>query len=315
MLRLPDAAPVVGQRPGEVVGCAHAHDGHGGCGTAEFCRTCGALHAALTGLNGMEAVEECRIALANGEMLDLEVHARPLYLNDKRYAVVTLRDISARQRRRALERVFFHDVLNTAGIVSTYTDMLEHHPDDLPRVLDDLTHAAHRLVDEIRAQKTLLAAETGDLRLNMQVIDVHPFLSEMVQQYEFHPLAERRCLRLHHPQTSVVMHTDGTLLGRVIGNMLKNALEATHPGGAVTLTCDASSHHVTFSVQNPAVMNREVQLQVFNRSYSTKGIGRGLGTYSMKMLSERYLRGSVWFESTPERGTTFYARYPISIDD
>lgn len=34
-----------------------------------------------------------------------------------------------------------------------------------------------------------------------------------------------------------------------------------------------------------------VQLQIFNRSFSTKGKGRGTGTYSMKLLTKRYLKG------------------------
>ena len=56
-----------------------------------------------------------------------------------------------------------------------------------------------------------------------------------------------------------------------------------------------------FWVNNPAVMPREVQLQVFKRSFSTKGSGRGIGTYSMRLLVSRYLGGSVDFESTGGR--------------
>lgn len=60
-------------------------------------------------------------------------------------------------------------------------------------------------------------------------------------------------------------------------------------------------------------MPYDVQLQVFQRSFSTKGIGRGLGTYSIRLLSERYLSGRVSFTSTPEAGTTFYAWYPLEL--
>ena len=42
-------------------------------------------------------------------------------------------------------------------------------------------------------------------------------------------------------------------------------------------------------------MPRQVQLQIFKRSFSTKGAARGLGTYSMRLLSERYLKGVVSF--------------------
>jgi sensor histidine kinase regulating citrate/malate metabolism len=54
-----------------------------------------------------------------------------------------------------------------------------------------------------------------------------------------------------------------------------------------------------------------VQLQLFQRSFSTKAADRGLGTYSMKLLSERYLKGQVWFTTSLEQGTTFIGRYPL----
>jgi sensor histidine kinase regulating citrate/malate metabolism len=57
-------------------------------------------------------------------------------------------------------------------------------------------------------------------------------------------------------------------------------------------------------------ISREVQLQLFKRSFSTKGAGRGIGTYSMKLLGEKYLKGKVWFQSSPEKGTTFFIAIP-----
>jgi len=57
-------------------------------------------------------------------------------------------------------------------------------------------------------------------------------------------------------------------------------------------------------------MPKEIQLQLFKRSFSTKGIGRGIGTYSMKLFGEKYLKGRVGFESTEENGTTFFIEIP-----
>jgi sensor histidine kinase regulating citrate/malate metabolism len=63
---------------------------------------------------------------------------------------------------------------------------------------------------------------------------------------------------------------------------------------------------VKFSVHNSKYIEPEVQNQLFKRSFSTKGVGRGFGTYSMKLFGEKYLKGKVWFESSPENGTTFF---------
>ena len=55
-------------------------------------------------------------------------------------------------------------------------------------------------------------------------------------------------------------------------------------------------------------MTEAVKLQLFNRSFSTKGEnGRGFGTYTVKLLLERYLNGHVEFNSTEKDGTYFYS--------
>jgi signal transduction histidine kinase len=70
---------------------------------------------------------------------------------------------------------------------------------------------------------------------------------------------------------------------------------------------------VQFSVRNPGVIPPEVQLQLFQRSFSTKGANRGLGTYSVKLLTERYLGGRVWLNSNPDDGTVFHVWYPLTL--
>jgi sensor histidine kinase regulating citrate/malate metabolism len=53
-------------------------------------------------------------------------------------------------------------------------------------------------------------------------------------------------------------------------------------------------------------------LQVFQRSFSTKGRGRGIGTDSVRLLTEKYLEGRVAFTSTANTGTTFEVTLPYS---
>lgn len=105
--------------------------------------------------------------------------------------------------------------------------------------------------------------------------------------------------------------TDPQLLLRILGNMVKNALEGTAPGQTVRLSCARRDGNVVFTVHNPGVMPPEVQLQMFQRSFSTKSqAGRGIGTYSMKLLGERYLGGTVDFTSRAPDGTTFTLTLP-----
>jgi sensor histidine kinase regulating citrate/malate metabolism len=66
-------------------------------------------------------------------------------------------------------------------------------------------------------------------------------------------------------------------------------------------------------VKNENVMTEEVQMQLFHRSFSTKGNGRGLGTYSIRLLTENYLKGEVGFTSSASTGTIFTVTLKIKF--
>jgi len=95
--------------------------------------------------------------------------------------------------------------------------------------------------------------------------------------------------------------------------LLKNALEATPPDGEVTISCKTDDKSVSFFVSNPSFIPRSIQLQIFQRSFSTKGNGRGLGTYSIKLLTDKYLKGKVSFISNENDGTTFKVDLPLEL--
>ena len=89
---------IIGLRPGEALGCIHAYECGGGCGTSRFCSQCGSVQVILSGLKGCRAMEECHLTrFSNGkaEFLDLQVLATPLVHNNERYTLLTVADISS----------------------------------------------------------------------------------------------------------------------------------------------------------------------------------------------------------------------------
>ncbi len=307
----------IGQRPGELLGCQHVAEGPDGCGTSLNCSVCGAVDALLKSQSTHDRVtRECRIVLEEpvGGALDLLVHATTVLVDGQRYTICCLKDVSDQKRLAVLTRMFFHDMLNTAGGIRGWTELLrEQAPVDSEqeRELSDLQLLADQMVEEIQSQRDLVYAESGDLEPEFAPLRVAEFLPRLLELYARHSIAHgRRLVSGEVWQGSLL--TDARLLGRVLGNMIKNALEATPIGGTVTVSCtNGDSRHVVFTVHNPGVMPQEVQLQVFQRSFSTKASsGRGIGTHSMKLLGERYLGGQVTFVSSEPGGTTFTITLP-----
>ena len=305
-----------GRRPGEVLRCIHSGETPGGCGTAKACSTCGAILAILGSLAGKREERECCLVRTNDgrtEVLNLMVFATPFEFQEEKFTVFAVNDISHEKRRRTLERLFFHDVLNMAGGVRGFAELLR--SGELvgrEEVFHRIHDAAQRIIEEIEAQRTLAAAESGELFVEAGAFSSRMLLEEMVEVYRHHGAAEDRIIRIDDSAEEVFFESDRTILGRILGNMLKNALEATRSGETVNVGCRRSAEGVEFHVHNPGFMPERSQLQVFQRSFSTKGKDRGLGTYSMKLLTE-HLQGEVSFTSSEEKGTLFVARYPLKL--
>lgn len=312
------AGQVLGKRPGEAVDCIRAAEGPDGCGTARHCATCGAAEAVLTSQDTRQkVVRECRILARtpNGTApMDLRVTATPFQLGGECFIVAAVEDISHVKRLTVLQRTFFHDILNTAGCIQGYARYLSHEAPDETEICQRLSTLAEQIVAEIQAQRDLLAAESGDYQVQPESVQVRPLLEDLCVRYGRHPVAQDRNLTLG-PCWNGALVSDEALLLRVLGNMVKNALEATPPGGTVTIACADTGDEVAFTVHNAAVMPEKVQLQIFQRSFSTKGeSGRGIGTYSMKLFGEHYLAGRVGFTSVEPQGTTFYLTLPQRPD-
>jgi signal transduction histidine kinase len=310
LLKAKDPLALCGLRPGEALQCVHAFYRHEGCGTTEFCRTCGAVEAILRSQTGIVDVQECRISQTDGNALDLRVKAKPISINGEEYTLFSAIDISDEKRRKALERIFFHDLLNTAGALDGFSELLGTPSKGEERCVTTIRALSKRLLEEIAAQRELLAAEGNELVVEAGFVNSRECIESIVSQYGGEAHRKKCVVRIDPESTHATFRSDSVLLRRVIGNLLKNAVEASREDDVVTIGCRSGSRAVEFRIHNPASMPNDVQLQLFQRSFSTKGTGRGLGTYSAKLITERYLKGRISFTSSTEEGTTFRVVYP-----
>lgn len=303
---------LLGMRQGEAIKCMHSNEMAAGCGTSEACRQCGAVNATINGLNGIADLQECRITSEENDCAyDFRVWTTPYEVDGEKFAIMSITDISNEKRRSALERIFFHDVLNTAGGIQGISALIHDYPDEVDEFKDILFDSSNHLINEIQAQRDLINAENSDLKVHYTDLNTVQIVNFLTGLYRGHEIAKDKQVVAAADTINCEFLSDEALLTRVVGNMTKNALEASSAGQTVTVGCSVKDDKVIFSINNPKYMPREIQLQVFQRSFSTKGSGRGLGTYSMKLLSEKYLNGRVYFTSNNESGTTFYAEYPI----
>lgn len=308
----------LGMRPGELLRCIHATELAGGCGTSESCRHCGLVQALVIGQQGHAHTGECLLQFHSYEKYvpaEYAVEVKPSPEIGGGWLCFSLNDISGEKRREALEHTFFHDIINRASAVEGISSALaddEMLPEERADFIAMLSVSARALVEEIRSHRTLLAAEKGELAVENSDCDSLRALQNAAAACQTFGFAEDKQVAILAGAQSIRFQTDATLLGRILINLLKNALEASGPGISVTATCTVPAPgRIRFSVHNDAVMPDHIGTHVFQRSFTTKGSGRGLGTYSIRLLTESYLGGRAWFQSTADEGTTFHAEFAI----
>jgi signal transduction histidine kinase len=311
---------IIGKRPGEILSCKNADLDENGCGNSLFCKYCGAVNAIVNSYEDILQTEECRIIRTIGGdniSLDLQVNASPLQIDSLKCTLFVIKDISDRNRRLYLERIFLHDLVNTAFAIKSSLEMLiqETDPVEKDELLRILYPAANQLIDEISAQRQLLKTEMHEWIPEEREYYSTILLKECIDIASNYLPPKNISIVISSRSESIKFITEITLLKRVLINMLKNAIEAAENSEVISVWCSKPDYkHIAFSVHNREFLEESVRMQIFQRSFSTKGSGRGIGTYSMKLLTEQYLGGEILVESSQENGTTFTVVIPLKTD-
>ena len=302
---------LLGRRPGEVISCMNSIDEPLGCGTSRACAYCGIINTLLESQRtGRKAMKEAQISSfidGKHKNWDLNVISAPVTLNGEEFYVMILQDISESKRRAALERIFFHDLLNSVGgLYGLLTVLKEETSLEQSRELINLSEeASSNIIEEILVQRQIRAAEMGELIVNIELVNSIALLDSAIAKIVFHKAGKDARIIRTEDSANIDFETDRILLQRVIINLLKNAMEANNINEDVTAGIENSSDKIVFWVKNNQVISEDIQMQLFHRSFSTKGTGRGLGTYSIRLLTENFLKGKVSFTSNKQTGTVF----------
>lgn len=316
LLGIDDAEQALGLRLGESLGCVNAQTMPGGCGTSKLCASCGAVIAMLAALERDEKSEQICALESNvrgvRRNLALAVQASPLQLVDHRFIIIAVRDVTREQLQANLERIFYHDINNILGTLLGPSEMLRMEMPQRWEVVQ-IHEAATRLCREVELQRELSLSGSSGFRPQQREVLLSDISKELDVLISGHTAAKGRSIKVILTCDDFFIHTDKTMLSRVLTNMLLNALEATSEGGEVHFTTRHSDTAVIWEVWNDTAIDESIQPRIFQRHFSTKASpGRGFGTFSMKLFGEHYLGGTITFDSHQDTGTSFTFTLPQS---
>jgi signal transduction histidine kinase len=304
---------VTGRDFGILYRCVENGSGNPGCGRNPECGHCAFFCSLQEALFGSLVRTEFVLNQHDGKSFIFSAIMKKISLEQQDVIAVSMLDISDRKRRETMERMFYHDLINAVSGMTGLLQLTELSPSlngDAKEMIATSRGCAEYLSDEIHFARNLSKAEKGELELELNNTRLSEILLRAMGFFRMHVENRRIRFDVVNASPDAVVKTDRTLVVRILVNLIKNAMEAGSSGEVIGIRAIASNSLLTLEVHNRAYMPPAISENIFKRAFSTKGAGRGVGTYSVRLFAEQFLHGRTWFTTDPREGTSFYVEIP-----
>jgi PAS domain S-box-containing protein len=183
--------------------------------------------------------------------------------------------------------------------------------------LNRIEEAGERLHALLENILVISRVESGQLRMVPKDFDVVELCKRIIQELlsndrEAHPL------EFSTTDDLIMVHSDSEVIGRVVENLVSNALKYSPNGSPVSVKMSREDQVIILEVKDQGIGIPEADqkrlFQPFQRAGNTEGIqGTGIGLTIVKKSVE-LLNGHVYMRSKEGQGTTFVIRFPVNLE-
>jgi signal transduction histidine kinase len=261
-----------------------------------------------------------RVVLA---MVDVTAQRLARHLRDAKESA----EAASRGKTAFLSRMS-HDLRTPLAGVMGWLQLLQRDarvPRDVQSKADLVLAGCRQLLALVDESLDLARIEAGVIPVSLQPVELHRAVRECLALCE--PLATARGILLSSPLddgSPAVAHADPVLLGRVLMNLVSNAIKYDRPGGHVTVVVrsaidPAGERALAIDVADTGpgldAGQRAHLFEPYNRlGADAKGTpGNGLGLVIARALA-RAMAGELEVTSTPGAGACFTLRLPVSVE-
>lgn len=270
----------------------------------------------------LKAGEKQQISFTNERgTLHLSIRGSRTLLKGKQVRILALNDINSELEEKELDswirliRVLTHEIMNSVTPITSLSDTLLSRPNELqPEVqqgLEAISSTGKGLLDFVENYRRFTHIPTPQPSL----FYVKAFAERMRQMAMPFCATTHTAIELRIEPEDLIVYADEGLIGRVVSNLLKNAIEAigpTQPDGRIELHawCDErETVYIELSNNGPLIPPEEVE-HIFVPFFTTKEGGSGIGLSLARQIM-RMSGGALTLQSDAERGLTrFILKFP-----
>lgn len=152
-----------------------------------------------------------------------------------------------------------------------------------------------------------------EMKLNVVIFDLVNTVSETISANEFFVLEKRLTVERRLPHGELTLAADPEKIKQVLLNVVKNAVDATPPGGAITVAVAAEGEGevaVRVTDSGPGIPEDAME-KIFDIFYTTKKHGTGLGLSISRRIIDAH-GGSLTVVNNAGGGATFKLTLPLA---
>jgi two-component system sensor histidine kinase VicK len=216
-----------------------------------------------------------------------------------------------------------HDLRNPLNTILGMTQLMRMESERLSadqqqylKTIDEACRRANLLVDDLVESQALQEEVTPLVRMPM---DLNILLAYVCQRHN--TAAEERKIQLIYQPASqpleASVHFDK--FGRILDNLIGNALKFTPPGGQITLQLGTEAEQVWIAIEDTGIGIPDDMLpHLFDKFTVARRLGlhgerpTGLGLSIVQQLLMRH-EGRIEVTSTPHKGTRFVIYLPMAV--
>ncbi|PHV02692.1 PAS domain-containing sensor histidine kinase [Iodobacter sp. BJB302] len=180
----------------------------------------------------------------------------------------------------------------------------------LDSTLSKIAGQAHRAAAVVKRIREFVQKRTP----HCEPCDINAIASNAFELIDTSARSQGVRLHFNLGGTLPLIAADEVLLGQVVLNLLRNALDASseQPQSRrdvwLATYCDETSVCLSVCDRGSGIAP-EVASRLFDAFFTTKSLGMGIGLNICRSILEQH-RGKLWFEAHPQGGTCFYMSLP-----
>lgn len=225
-------------------------------------------------------------------------------------------ELEQTQRERAWREIaqqVAHEIKNPLTPMKLTLQQLERGLEANTNTPEKTSKAVASLLTQVNTLNDIASSFSAFAKMPEPVIRSLDVVSLLRRVVDLHSHAGN--LTLEVTQREVWIDGDEQLLGRTFSNIILNAFQAERAGELlrVQVRAERVDNRVLLAfADNGRGMESDVADRIFVPHFTTKKSGSGLGLAIAKQAIEQ-MKGRIWFDTTPGRGTTFYIELPVRL--